>query len=69
MRVRLQDKLKKRDAKTLWDEYCGFLDLDIQQYMYIQKRLFAEQIRLWSRSGLGRLLLGLSLIHIFFVSA
>ena len=58
MRVRLQDKLKKRDAKTLWDEYCGFLDLDIQQYMYIQKRLFAEQIRLWSRSGLGRLLLG-----------
>jgi len=41
----------------LWQEYCGFLDLDMESYMTIQKRLMLEQISLWSHCDLGKQLL------------
>ncbi|MBR4411844.1 MAG: GH3 auxin-responsive promoter family protein [Firmicutes bacterium] len=52
--MRFKDKLKTCQMKEIWDEYCGFLDLNINEYMQIQKRLLAEQIELYSRSGLGQ---------------
>lgn len=52
--MRFEEKLKKLQPGIIWQEYCGFLDLDIGEYMKIQNRLMLEQISLWSKSGLGR---------------
>jgi len=52
--MRFEEKLKKLHPDVIWQEYCGFLDLDIDTYMQIQNRLMLEQINLWSKSGLGR---------------
>jgi hypothetical protein len=37
---------------------CGFLDLTVEQFMSIQKRLLLEQIELLNNSALGRKILG-----------
>lgn len=51
--MKFQEKLKAFDKQQLWNEYCGFLDLGIDEYMYIQQRLMEEQVGKWSASGLG----------------
>lgn len=50
-------KLKKKQYKEIWEEYCGFLDMDIQAYMQMQHRLMDEQLKIWMNSGLGQQLL------------
>ncbi|WP_312640709.1 GH3 auxin-responsive promoter family protein [Hydrogenoanaerobacterium sp.] len=56
--MNLKEKLKKGQYNEIWQEYCGFLDLDIEGYMLIQNRLMLEQIQLWSQSPLGKSVLG-----------
>lgn len=53
-----QQELKKYTKRQLWDAYCGYLDLSLSEYMYIQKRLMEEQIEIWSASVLGKCILG-----------
>ena len=53
----LSEKLKERRYQEIWDQYCGFLDLSIEDYMKIQYRLMEEQMRLWSGCELGRSIL------------
>ncbi|MCQ2547330.1 MAG: GH3 auxin-responsive promoter family protein [Clostridia bacterium] len=55
--MRFQRQLKEESSKKIWQEYCGFMDLDIDEYMNIQNRLMNEQIKVWSESGLGKSLL------------
>ena len=55
--MNLKEKLKKHQYKEIWQQYCGFLDLSMDGYMKIQKRLMEEQIQLWSYSGLGQSIL------------
>ncbi len=55
--MNFQDKLHENGRKKVWSEYCGFLDLSVEEYMFIQKRLMSEQIACWCESGLGRSLL------------
>lgn len=55
--MRYSEKLRAYGKEKLWDEYCGFLELPLSEYMYIQKRLMNEQIKIWSASGLGNKLL------------
>ena len=50
--MNLEEKLKKQQYKEIWQQYCGFLDLSMDGYMKIQRRLMEEQIRLWSNCGL-----------------
>ncbi len=45
--MRFEEKLKNRSSQQIWQEYCGFLDLDLDGYMNIQNRLMAEQVSLW----------------------
>jgi len=49
--------LQRRRNEELWQMCCGFLNLSLEQFMAIQKRLMLEQIRLLSGSPLGRKLL------------
>ena len=49
--------LQRRKNEELWQMCCGFLNLSLEQFMTIQKRLLMEQIMLLSRSALGKKLL------------
>lgn len=55
--MKFEEKLKNKQHDKIWQEYCGFLDLDLDSYMKIQKRLMSEQISLWSSCELGKKLL------------
>lgn len=55
--MNLEEKLKEHQYDAIWKEYCGFLDLNIEEYMLIQKRLMEEQIQLWSNCDLGKSIL------------
>ena len=52
--MRFEDKLKMCSREQLWQEYCGFLDLDMEEYMNIQNRLLMEQMQLWCYCPLGQ---------------
>lgn len=55
--MKFQQQLKENNTAQIWEEYCGYMDLDIDEYMKIQNRLMNEQLEIWSQSGLGRKLL------------
>lgn len=55
--LRFEEKLGIYSKEDIWNEYCGFLDLNIGEYMQIQNRLLKEQIRLWGDSPLGQMFL------------
>jgi hypothetical protein len=41
-------------SEELWQMCCGYLDLSLEQFMHIQRRLLSEQLNLLNRSTLGR---------------
>ncbi len=49
--------LKHGQTKELWQKCCGFIDLSIDEFMTIQRRLLLEQIELLKRCELGHRLL------------
>lgn len=55
--MKFEEKLKHMQKSQIWQEYCGFLDLDIDSYMNIQNRLMSEQISLWKDCELGKKIL------------
>ena len=52
--MHFEEKLKTESAAKIWEEYCGFLDLSLDEYMTIQKRLLSEQLDLLAKCGLGQ---------------
>jgi hypothetical protein len=48
------DLLREGRKKELWQMCCGFIDLSLEQFMAIQKRLLLEQIELLKSCELGR---------------
>lgn len=52
--MRFQEKIRKNSKESIWQDYCGFLDLSMEDYMLVQRRLAEEQIYNWSRSALGQ---------------
>jgi len=48
------DLLRDGRKQELWQMCCGFLNLSLEQFMAIQKRLLLEQIELLKNSELGR---------------
>jgi phenylacetate-coenzyme A ligase PaaK-like adenylate-forming protein len=50
-----EDKFfRTNDKNKIWQRYCGFLDLSLNEFMEIQNRLLMEQIGLVSDSLLGK---------------
>jgi hypothetical protein len=49
--------LREGRNQEFWAKYCGFVDLDIEQFMTIQHRLLMEQIDLLTNCKLGNQLL------------
>jgi hypothetical protein len=54
----VKELMRAGRKEELWQMCCGFLDLDIQQFMVIQKRLLLEQIELLNNSIIGRKIFG-----------
>jgi hypothetical protein len=52
------DLLRQGRSSEIWQEYCGFIDLSLPEFMQIHKRLLMEQIHVLSQCELGRRLLG-----------
>jgi len=50
--------LRQGRKEELWQMCCGFLNLSLEQFMAIQKRLLLEEIELLKNSELGRRMLG-----------
>ena len=65
----LKEKLKNNSNNEIWQQYCGFLDLSMDGYMKIQRRLMEEQIQLWSNCGLGQSILKGNIPEIWMNSA
>lgn len=55
--MRFEEKLRREPPDAVWQEYCGFLDLSIEEYLKIQSTLLMEQISLLSKCRLGNYLL------------
>jgi len=49
--------LQEGSGEELWQMCCGFLNLSLEQFMTIQKRLLLEQLELLSRCALGNKLM------------
>ncbi len=45
--------LREGRNREFWEKYCGFVDLNIEQFMTIQRRLLMEQIELLQNCKLG----------------
>jgi len=50
----LGELLKQGRYEELWQRCCGFIDLSIEDFMNIQKRLLLEQLELLKKCELGR---------------
>ncbi len=50
----LNELLKQGKYDELWQRCCGFIDLSLEDFMRIQRRLLLEQIELLKRCELGR---------------
>lgn len=51
---KIQELLRQGRHEELWQMCCGFIDLSLEQFMAIQKRLLLEQIELLRNCELGR---------------
>lgn len=49
---------KKGEHQEMWQRCCGFIDLSIEEFMLIQKRLLLEQLELVKKCELGQKILG-----------
>jgi hypothetical protein len=50
--------LRQGRTDEIWQKYCGFLDLSLEDFMLIQKRLLMEQMHLFAACELGRKIIG-----------
>ena len=46
--------LRQGRKSQMWTKYCGFLDLNIDEFMQIQERLLMEEIHIISRHEIGK---------------
>ena len=46
--------LREGRIREIWKRYCGYLNLSLEEFMEIQKRLLMEQIDLLSKCDLGK---------------
>ena len=53
-----KQELKELTHEQIWQKYCGFLDISMEEYMQIQLRLLQEQLMLYAKSELGQRIMG-----------
>lgn len=63
--MQFEELLRKKKYREIWEEYCGFLDLSMEEYMKIQFRLLKEQMDQWLMSPLGKSIMKGRILHDF----
>ncbi len=53
----LAELLKQGRSEDVWQKCCGFIDLTLEDFMKIQKRLLLEQLELLKNCELGRFIM------------
>ncbi|MDP2730886.1 MAG: GH3 auxin-responsive promoter family protein [Dehalococcoidales bacterium] len=61
--VRAIELLKEGRTEELWRRCCGFIDLSLEDFMKIQRRLLLEEIELLKRCNLGHRLMNGAEVH------
>lgn len=56
--MKFEEKIRKLPAQEVWEEYCSFLELSLNEYMQVQYRLLNEQIQSMAKCGLGKRFFG-----------
>ncbi len=56
--TKVSDLIEQGRREEVWQQFCGFLDLTVPEFMHIQERLLREQLRTIADSPLGQALLG-----------
>lgn len=56
--AKASDLIKQGRKDEVWKQYCGFLDLSLDDFMYIQERLVMEEMDLFATCELGRKIMG-----------
>ena len=51
---KLAELFKQGKNEELWQRCCGFIDLGLEDFMRIQRRLLLEQLELLKKCELGR---------------
>ncbi len=46
--------LKTKSKEELWQRYCSFLDMSLDEFMEVQNQLLMEQIELYANCELGQ---------------
>jgi hypothetical protein len=52
------DLANQGQTSDVWNKYCGFLDLSLDDFLFIQERLLMEQMSLFATCQLGKKILG-----------
>jgi len=58
-----RDLIKQGRLEEVWQKHCGFLDLDVQEFLRVQESLLIEQLDLAGHSELGRKIMGNGVPH------
>jgi hypothetical protein len=53
----LAELLRQGKSDEVWQRCCGFIDLSLDDFMMIQRRLLLEQIGLLKKCGLGKVIM------------
>ncbi len=53
-----KELLKQGKKEEIWTKLCGYLDLNVEEFMKIQERLLLEQIDYLKKSEIGKHLFG-----------
>jgi len=51
---KIRELLRQGRKEELWQMCCGFLDLSLEKFMAVQRRLLLEQLELLKSCELGR---------------
>ena len=54
----ISELFKQGNNDELWQKCCGFIDLNLQEFMNVQERLLKEQLVMLKKCELGRHILG-----------
>ncbi len=57
-REKTSELIRRRELDRAWQRHCGFLDLSMDEFMRIQRRLLHEQLELGKKSALWRSVFG-----------
>jgi hypothetical protein len=57
----IRNPIWRWNSETIWQKYCGFLDLSLEEFNQIQRELLLDELQIVSNSRLGRRLLRSSL--------